>query len=151
MFSSINHNRNTFLYFFKLYRKVYSSTYRANGSLKLSACSTSVSIAFEIIRHLECKIPKAHFTVLLAVSLTILPTVVSPIRKMNAKARNDIPVVRYLKEMNNYILNFTNNKKNYITKVLNSTSHNSNLKLIIITSVYISVEKKILRTFNNLT
>jgi len=70
---------------------------------------------------------------------------------MNAKARNDIPVVRYLKEMNNYILNFTNNKKNYITKLLNSTSHNSNLKLIIITSVYISVEKKILRTFNNLT
>ena len=45
------------------------------------------------------------------VSLTILATVVSPIRKLNTKAWNDIPVERYLKQMNTYVLNFTNHKR----------------------------------------
>jgi hypothetical protein len=47
------------------------------------------------------------------VSFTILPTAVSLIRKVNAKARNDIRVERYLKQMNNYVLNFTNHKNLY--------------------------------------
>jgi hypothetical protein len=44
------------------------------------------------------------------VSLTILPTVVSPIQTLNAKVRNDIPVEWYPKQMNTYVFNFTNHK-----------------------------------------
>ena len=114
MFSSINHNRNIFLYFLIIYNKEYSSIYRENRSLMflasvgslpcrsqatdllwtvtsvkclstpcssiivlgktqihftiLSASSTSVSIAFEIIHRLEYKIPKAHSTIFLALN-----------------------------------------------------------------------------------
>ena len=42
------------------------------------------------------------------ISLTVFPTLVSPIRKLNVKARNDIPVEKYLKQMYNCVLNVTN-------------------------------------------
>ena len=48
-----------------------------------------------------------------------------------------------MKQTNNYVLNFTNHK-NLITKIFNSTSHNGNLKLIIITSVFMYAKKEYL-------
>src|SRR5215510_8566116 len=68
-------------------------------------CKTQNSFALflrdSVVGSVMCNLCNSS-QIISTVSLTIFPTVVSPIRKLNAKARNDIPVERYPKQMNTY-------------------------------------------------